>query len=91
MSLAEPTVAAAERHYSVQEVAELWGVAQATIRRIFDDQPGVLRISMPRLQKNRKHKPHVLLRIPESVLARLHQQWSAGFGLEVKPGLRVIK
>ena len=79
-----------ERHYSVQEVAEAWGLSDASVRRMFELEPGVLHISMPRLQRNRKHKPHVLLRIPASVAARLHQQWSAGFGLEVKPGRRRI-
>ena len=81
---------AKEQHFSVQQVSEMWGISAASVRRIFEGQPGVLALSMPRLQKNRKHKPHVLLRIPASVMERLHKQWSTGFGLEVKPGRRCI-
>ena len=70
---------ATEQHYSPAKVAELWGISQATVRRIFEDQPGVLKISMPRLLKmsERKHRPHVRLSIPASVLARVHEQWTA--------------
>jgi hypothetical protein len=78
-------VAATEQHYSVQQVAEMWSVGEATVRRIFEDQPGFLKISMPQLVRNRKHRPHVLLRIPASVLARVHEDRSRGFGLEVQP------
>jgi hypothetical protein len=79
---------ATEQHFSVQEVAQMWNLSEDSVRRLFADEPGVLQISMPRLQKNRRHKPHVRLSIPLSVLTRLHQKWSAGFGLEVKPGRR---
>ena len=65
-------------------------LSDATVRRLFEGQPGVLGISMPRLLPNRKHKPHTLLRIPESAIARFKQQWAAGFGLEVKPGRRRV-
>jgi hypothetical protein len=82
---------AIERHYSVQQIADMWNLSAASVRRLFEGQPGVIALSMPRLQKNRKHKPHVLLRIPASVVKRLHEQWSAGFRLEVKPGRRIIK
>lgn len=81
---------AKEQHFSVQQVSQMWGISAASVRRIFEGQPGVLAFSMPRLQKNRKHKPHVLLRIPASVMERLHKQWSTGFGLELKPGCRRI-
>ncbi len=56
---------ATEQHYTIQQVADMWGVSTATVRRLFEDAPGVLKISMPRLLKNhRKPKPHALLRIP---------------------------
>ena len=87
----EHSIEPLERHCSVQEVAGAWRISDACVRRLFEDQPGVLHISMPRLLHNRKHKPHVLLRIPASVVERLHQQWSTGLGLEVKPGRRIIK
>lgn len=83
---------AAEKHYSVQELAALWAVSEKTIRRVFEDAPGVLRFSLPRiLPKARTHKPHVRLSIPASVAERLHEQWSGGtLRVEVKRGRRVI-
>ena len=71
----DQTPLALERHYSVKQVAEMWGVSDATVRRIFRDMPGVLKISCPRLVK-RKHEPHVRLSIPESLLLISHRQWA---------------
>jgi hypothetical protein len=34
----------AEKHYAPDELAELWGVSTETIRSIFRDEPGVLKI-----------------------------------------------
>ncbi len=82
--------AAFEKHYSVDEIAELWGISPQSVRRLFRDEPGVLKLSMPVLQA-RKHKVHETLRVPASVLARLHQQRSSGFGMEVQPRRRGIK
>ncbi len=79
-----------EQHFTVQQVALMWGISEESVRRLFRDEPGVLKISGPTLNKRRKHNPHVLLRIPASVLHRLHQQRSAGFGLEVKAGRRRV-
>ena len=79
-----------EPHYSATQVAQMWAISEDTVRRLCDGEPGVLRISMPRLQRNRRHKPHIHLRIPASVLARLHEKWSAGFRPEVKPGRRRV-
>lgn len=61
---------AAERHYTVAEVAERWRVSENTIIRRFRDQPGVLNIGIGK---------KVALRIPESVLSAYHEQRSAGF------------
>lgn len=82
---------ATEQHYSAAEIAALWGVSEATVRRIFEDQPGVLKISMPRLTKSeRKQKPHVRLSIPASVLERVHEQWTAGLRREVQSRRRAV-
>jgi hypothetical protein len=68
---------AAEKHYTVAEVAQLWGIGKSTVIRIFEDMPGVLRLSMPTLLKSqRKNRPKVMLRIPLSALERAHEQWS---------------
>jgi len=34
---------ALERHYSVPEVANLWGISEKTVRRLFDGEDGVLK------------------------------------------------
>lgn len=81
---------AVERHYTIQEIAELWKVSAMTVRRCFEDQPGVLKLSFGRRLAG-KGRPHVTLRIPESVLERFYQQRSAGFRLEVQGGRRGVE
>jgi len=53
-----------ERHYSVSEVAALWSLSRDSVRRIFRREPGVLVIG----------DRYVTLRIPESVLERVHRR-----------------
>ena len=36
--------ASTEKHYKPAELGELWGLNAETIRRLFDDEPGVVRI-----------------------------------------------
>lgn len=78
---------ATERHYSPAEVAEMWNVSAETVRRMFEDCEGVLRIANPRRPGRRKR---VTLRISQSALDRLHQQRSAGFLSEVKARRRKV-
>ena len=70
-------MAATERHYSVQEIAELWGYSAQTIRRLFGDEKGVLKIGSPETRFKRKRWQ---LSVPESVLIRVHQRLSNGRG-----------
>ena len=82
---ADPLSLATERHYTVQEVAEMWAMSPQTICRIFEDEPGILKVSFPRLsRKQAKRTPRVSLRIPASVLARVHEHRSRGLRLEVQ-------
>lgn len=69
--------AAIEKHYTVAEIADLWGIGETTVRRLFEDMPGVLRFSFPVLVK-RKRKPRISLRVPASLMERAHEQWSRG-------------
>jgi transcriptional regulator GlxA family with amidase domain len=59
-----------ERHYSVDEVAELWGMSDDFVRRLFLNEPGVVVFF--------KHRPgrrtYRTLRIPESVAQRVHRK-----------------
>jgi hypothetical protein len=71
----EATPSAFERHYTVKELAQLWRLDQSTVRRLFRDEPGVLRI--PHLRRRGK-RDYVSLRIPASVASRVHQTSSRG-------------
>ncbi len=61
--------AAAERHYAPAEVAALWHLSPEMIRRIFQNEPGVVVLERPLKEGTRRYKT---IRIPQSVLARVH-------------------
>ncbi len=60
-----------ERHYSVAEVAGMWGLSEKTIRRVFENEPGVLAIEREETRRKRGYKT---LRIPNSILQRVHRR-----------------
>jgi hypothetical protein len=64
-----------EPHYSVQALAELLGLSDTTTRRLFEHEPGVLRIGEPsrRLGRTLKRR-YFTLRIPESAVRRVQQR-----------------
>jgi hypothetical protein len=63
----------AEKHYTPDDLAALWGVSAETVRNIFRKEQGVLRITQPKEKKRR----YVLTRIPHSVAERVHKRLSA--------------
>jgi len=63
-----------ERHYTVSEVAQLWSLSDNTIRKVFRDEPGVLRTQLPSLRARKRQ--NISLRIPESVVYRVHGRMS---------------
>jgi transcriptional regulator GlxA family with amidase domain len=64
-------LAATEKHYSVTEIASLWGLSDDTVRTLFRNHPGVLKIgTAENVRANRK--AYVVLRVPESVLRQVH-------------------
>ena len=68
---ASSAAAYAERHYSVQQIADLWGLSNDAIRDLFKREPGVLAIGHDGGRGKRAYKT---LRIPESVLQRVHRR-----------------
>lgn len=62
------------RHYTVAEIAALWSLSDDAVRKIFENESGVLAIgdTRPTLRKRR----YTTLRIPEDVLARVHRRLS---------------
>jgi len=68
-SIQEP--AAAERHYAALEVAGLWSLNVETVRRIFQDEPGVVILQSA---VKRGKRPYKTIRIPHTVLERVHRR-----------------
>jgi hypothetical protein len=59
---------AAERHYTPSEVAALWRLSVETVRRLFQNEPGVMVLQAP-IRKGKR--PYKTIRIPHSVLERV--------------------
>lgn len=70
----EPSSAAAfERHFSPEELGEVWGLSSDTVRRMFENEPGVLVHERSQKHHSRRYRT---LRIPESVVLRVHRRLS---------------
>ena len=63
--------ASAEQHFSVAEIAERWSLSEDTVRRLFENEPGVLVLEPSRSRFSRRR--YRTLRIPESVVERVHR------------------
>ena len=64
----------AERHYAVAEIAELWNLSADKVRELFENEAGVLVIG----DRSPRHKRrYITLRIPRSVLERVHSRLSS--------------
>ena len=68
---------ATERHYSVAKVAEMWQLSPNAVRRLFQNEPGVLTIGEPRPKFGRR-RGKVTLRIPQYVLERVYRHQCVG-------------
>jgi hypothetical protein len=64
-------LAALEKHYSVQEVVDLWGWSESTVRRRFRNHPAVLKLGHAEGVQSGS-RPYTKLAIPESVLLETH-------------------
>jgi len=63
-----------EQHFTPQELAQLWRLDESTIRRLFQDEPGVLKLGKANRRDGKRD--YVSLRIPASVAFRVHQERS---------------
>lgn len=68
------TSAHAERHYAVAEIAEMWNLSADKVRDLFEREPGVLVIGE---QQPRNKRRYTTLRIPQSVVERVHHRLSS--------------
>ena len=65
-----------ERHYTVDQVAEMWSLSRESVRKMFLSEPDVPKIARP---GSRYKRSYVTLRIPESVLNRGYRRMWAGW------------
>ena len=63
-----------EKYYTPQQLAEMWEVSVQTVRDMFKNEAGVLKIGSNGTRTRRAYKT---LRIPESVVERVHNKLSA--------------
>jgi hypothetical protein len=72
--VAQPTLdSPPERHYAVREVAGILNLSDDKVRRMFQEEPGVLVIGD---QTTKSKRRYTTLRIPESVLKRVVRRLS---------------
>ena len=67
------TAAQQTNDLTCKELAQQWSLGQSTVRRIFRDEPGVLRIAHSR---RRGKRDYISLRIPAAVAARVRARMS---------------
>ena len=60
-----------ERHFTAGEVAEIWQFDVETIRRLFENEPGVMVLQAPPKKNRRQYRT---IRIPQTVLDRVHKR-----------------
>ena len=70
----QPQSASMERHFTVAQVAEQWGLSADSVRRLFEREPGVLVIEPPRGRFSKRR--YRTLRIPAAVVERVHRRLS---------------
>lgn len=61
-----------EEHYKPAELAKLWTLSPDSIRRLFANEPDVVRLGRQKPGKRR----YSSMRIPASVAARVHKKLS---------------
>jgi|SRR5271165_897749 len=64
-----------EKHYTIAEIAKAWGISTDLARDTFHDEPGVLCFDRPGTRVKRGYST---LRVPESVMIRVHTRLSSG-------------
>jgi hypothetical protein len=74
LDVEQSAILADERHYTPSELAKMWGVSVQTIREVFKNEDGVLKLGKDGTRFRRGYKT---LRIPHSVVERVHTRLSA--------------
>jgi hypothetical protein len=61
-----------ERHFTPKQLADLWLLHESTVRRMFVDEPGVLKYGKAARRDGKRD--YLTLRIPESVARRVYER-----------------
>ena len=60
----------AQRHYTVTQISEMWGLSVDATRKLFENEPGVLVLA----GGGHKRTLYKTLRIPERVVERVYRR-----------------
>lgn len=62
-------MSAIEKHYTVPEIAKLWGFSKGKVRMLFKDEPDVVRLGSG---ETRMKRSYFTISVPETVLRRVY-------------------
>jgi len=65
-----PSDSAFEQHYSISELAKLWGLGRESVRKLVMNEPDVTKVRMGKKKKNTHYT------VSESVAKRIHTRLS---------------
>jgi hypothetical protein len=70
-----------EQHFTIQDIAKLWGMSEKTVRGLFLDNPDVVKLGEEsRYEGKTPVRGYVTLYVPESIMISVHQalrsRWS---------------
>jgi hypothetical protein len=68
----QQSVASTEPHYTAEQVAEFWHLDANSVRRVFRDEPGVLKFGNGK--STYQKRAYTTIRIPQSVLDRVYRR-----------------
>lgn len=67
-----------EKHYSPQDIAELWGVSVDLVRDLFRGEPGVVDLRGGDSARGRARRSYSTIRIPKHVVQRVYARRQIG-------------
>ena len=63
-----------EHHFTPKELAAIWNLDETTVRRLVQDEPGVLKLGKAKRRDGKRD--YISLRVPRSVAMRVHRERS---------------
>ena len=69
----EPNI---ERHYTPAEIAEAMALSVDTVRRMLENEPGVICVNTLHRTIRGTERNHKTLRVPASIWSRIHKKWA---------------